>query len=229
VAHSFLLLSLLFLAPGLVVFLARRDLRPVIGLMALCSIPFAFTERFFYPDYWEPRFLFDLGRRIGFGLEDLLFVVGLAAFTSTAHAFFTGARYEPLGEETPRRIALRCIALLGVALLLTGAVALARVPMIYGSCGIMLGIGAAIVLARRDLALPALSGGALSLAVYTGICLVFGAILPGIFDQAWHTERFIGRFLLGVPVEELMYGFASGLVATIFYPYVTGRRFRRGE
>ena len=81
-SYSFLTLSLILAIPGALVFAARRDLRPMIGWMALASVPFAWTELLFYPDYWKPRFLFNLIDIIGFGLEDVLFVVGLAAFSS---------------------------------------------------------------------------------------------------------------------------------------------------
>jgi hypothetical protein len=179
--HSFLLLSALFLIPGAVIFVARPDLRRVIGLMALCSIPFAFTESLFYPTYWEPKFLFDLADRIGFGVEDLLFVVGLSAFTSTSYAFFTGSRYEPLGPWTTRRLLGRSGFVLAITLLATGLLALLRVPMIYGSFGIMIGVSGALCLLRRDLLRPALGGGLFSLGVYTpsGGCCPESSRWPG--------------------------------------------------
>lgn len=227
--HNFLVLSLLFLAPGVVIFALRADLRRVIAVVALCSIPFAFTEFLFYPSYWEPTFLFDLADRIGFGIEDLLFVVGLGAFSSTAYAFFTGARFVAIdgAHLTLGAVARRAAPVLGVTFALTAAVALVGVPMIYGAFGIMLAVSAVICLLRRDLALPSLLGGLLSMLVYSGLCLAFAALLPGVFELAWHTEQFLDRSVLGIPVEELMYGFAAGVAATAFYPYVTNQRLRR--
>ena len=49
--------------------------------------------------------------------------------------------------------------------------------------------------------------------------------MPGLFKNIWHTEKFLNIFIAGVPLEELLYGFSSGFVATAFYPYVFGRRF----
>jgi hypothetical protein len=223
--YNFLLLSLLFLIPGAIIFVFRRDLRRVIGLMSICSLPFAFTESLFYPEYWEPVFLFDLADRIGFGVEDLLFVVGLGAFTSTAYAFVFRRRYQQIGPIEPRSIALRGALVLGVTFVLVAAAALIGVAMIFGSFGIMLGVTGVICLIRRDLLLPSLLGGVSSLVVYTALCLAFGWLLPGVFDLSWHTERFLDIFWLGIPLEELMYGFASGVAATAFYPYVTNQRF----
>ena len=228
--YNFLVLSLLFLIPGVLVFALRPDLRPVIGLMAVCSIPFAFTESLFYPSYWEPKFLFDLADRIGFGVEDIIFVVGLGAFTSTAYAFTFRRRYLGGDEEAWIRAALlRCLALFGATGALVLAAVLAGIPMIYGSCVIMIGLAGVIWWRRTDLALPSLLGGGVSLLVYTGLCLIFGWLIPDVFRMAWHTEKFLNIFVLGVPLEELMYGFAAGTAATAFYPYVFGRRFGRLE
>lgn len=227
--YNFLVLSLLFLVPGGIIFVVRPDLRRVIGLMALCSIPFAFTERLFYPSYWEPRFLFDLADRIGFGIEDVLFVVGLASFTSTAYAFFTGARYRPVEQSSRPSLARRAGVVLGATLLLTGALAMARVPMIYGSLGIMLGVSGVLCVLRRDLILPALVGGLLSMMVYALLCLALARLLPRVFELTWHTERFLGRFVLGIPLEELMYGFGAGVAATVFYPYVSHQALARSR
>jgi hypothetical protein len=93
--YHFLILCSLLLVPGAVIFAARHDLRRPILTMGACSLPFAFTEFLFYPTYWEPEFLFNLANKIGFGVEDFLFVFGLAAFSSTAYAFCFKRRFGP--------------------------------------------------------------------------------------------------------------------------------------
>ncbi len=223
--YNFLVLALLFLLPGLVIAGWRSDLRRVMGLMALASIPFAFTEFLFYPSYWEPRFLFDLADRIGFGIEDLIFVMGLGAFTSTVYAAVFRQCYRPLEGSARRPALVRALWVLAVAFALVALAALLGIAMIYGSVGIMLGVSAAMVVPRRDLIRPALLGGLSSTAVYGGLCLLFGWLIPGVFDLAWHTEKFLDVTLLGIPVEELLYGFGCGVAATVFYPYVWQQRF----
>jgi hypothetical protein len=41
----------------------------------------------------------------------------------------------------------------------------------------------------------------------------------------WHTERFLGRFLLGLPLEELLYGWAAGAAAGALAPFAFGFGF----
>jgi hypothetical protein len=222
---NFLILALLFALPGLLIWSVRPDLRRVIARVIPFSLPFALTEFLFYPSYWEPAFLFDLGRRIGFGIEDFLFVAGLAAFTTTAYAACCNRAYVPQGSSTVRACCLRALWLFGVSgVLLLGTLA-AGISVIYGACLVMVAAAMAIIVQRRDLFAPALIGGGIAAAIYFVLCLVAGLLMPGIFETVWHAEKFLNRYLVGVPVEELLYGFAAGLAATAFYPYVFGRRF----
>jgi hypothetical protein len=222
---NFLTLALLFALPGILIGAARPDLRRVIACVLPFSLPFACTEFLFYPSYWEPAFLFDLGRRIGFGIEDIIFVTGLAAFTTTAYACGFNRSYGPHGSNSPRACCLRALGLFG----LTGALLLLLLafgmPILYGSCLAMAAAALAMLLQRPDLTAPALLGGGISAAVYFILCLAAGALMPGLFKNIWHTEKFLNIFIAGVPLEELLYGYSSGFVATAFYPYVFSRRF----
>lgn len=223
--YNFLIIAMLFSLPGAVIWLCRKDLRVVITRMVPLALPFALTEFLFFPDYWEPRFLFDLGPRIGFGIEDFIFVAGLSAFTTTAYAFFNTKRYRPLELLTKALFIKRCSALFGLTALLTATAAFVGIPMIYGSCAIMMLVGAAILLLRRDLLIPACLGAVYAAAVYYALCLLCLLLLPGLFDTVWHTERFLNIRMGAVPLEELLYGGATGFCATAVYPYLFGTTF----
>ncbi len=227
-AYNFLILCALFAVPAAGIFVLRADLRRILKFTVPASLPFAATEFLFYPSYWRPKFLFDLADRIGFGIEDVLFVTSLGALTSTLYPFVT--RHTTALPEAPggrSELARRAIVPLLTALGATAILHLLGVRMIYGCCLIMAVIGVAILAVRRDLIIPALAGAALTTAVYGALCLILGAIIPGVFDLAWNTEQFSNVAVLGVPLEELLYAASSGFVGTIFYPYVTGARFVR--
>lgn len=219
--YSFLTLSLLLSIPAVVVAVLRPDLRGVMGWMALASIPFAFTERLFYPDYWEPKFIFDLVNVIGFGIEDILFVAGIAAFASTAWAAVTGLRMRDDGAPKWSRAAL----MLGVCFAAVAVLALVGVPMIYGAPIIMLILGAVICVMRPDLLVPGLGGAIVTTVCYTAVCLALMAIIPGVFELDWKTEKFLDLWVFGVPLEEILYAATAGWIGTLFYPWVTGGRF----
>jgi len=223
--YNFLTLALLFALPGAVIWLVRHDLRRTIICVVPFALPFAFTEFLFYPSYWEPNFLFDLGQRIGFGIEDFIFVCGLAAFSSTAYAFAFNRRYKPTDHAGLIFSALRALGLFVFSgLLFLGAI-IAGVAVIYAACFVMVANACVILALRRDLAIPALLGSCLSTAIYFLLSLAAEKLLPGLFKNVWHTKDFLNIFIAGVPVEELLYGFSAGFIGTIFYPYVFGRRF----
>jgi hypothetical protein len=226
--HDFLVLSLLFLVPGAIVFALRKDLRRPIGIAAAASLPFAATERFFYPDDWSPTFAFDLIHVIGFGIEDVLFVVALAAYMTTAYPFALRRRFVPPkdGIAWPSVAARGAAVVASTLVVALGLVAL-RLPILYGSFFAMAAATLVMLALRRDLVAPALVGSLLSVATYAVICLLYARIFPGVFARVWHTERFLHRFVLGVPLEELVYGYLSGAVSAAFYPFVTGSRFAR--
>ncbi|XXY44772.1 lycopene cyclase domain-containing protein [Sorangium sp. So ce269] len=277
--HEFLLLSLLFLLPGGVIWLARPDLRSLMKRMALASMPFAATERLFYPEYWTPKFLFDLADRIGFGVEDVLFLAGLSAFSSTAYAVVFRRAPVPCSPPAARprlrlarprlrlarprlrlarprlrlarprlrlarprlrlarprlrlarprlRLArprlraarpwLRAAAAIACVLAAAGVLLAAGVPVLYAAVAAMMAIAAALLAARGDLLVPTVLGALLSAAVYLGLCLVFAALLPGVFARTWRPSVLLpGRALLGVPLDEILYGLGAGFAATVF-------------
>ncbi|MEI6127803.1 MAG: hypothetical protein WCQ99_14750, partial [Pseudomonadota bacterium] len=179
--YDFLFLSVLFSVPGVIIYALRQDLRTVIIKIIPFSWPFAFTEFLFYPSYWEPHFLFDLGRKIGFGIEDFIFVSGLAAFTTTAYSFVSGRRYVALGQNRIAGAMLRCAGpFLATFILLVLALFFA-VPVIYASCAAMLAVTGGMLVVRRDLVVPGLSGGMISLTIYYILCGVCELVMPGLF------------------------------------------------
>jgi hypothetical protein len=258
--YSFLILSLLFMAPGLVILLLRRDLRPMLWTMAVLSLPFALTEFLFYPDYWDPKVLFDLVERIGFGIEDVLFVVGLGWLTAGIYPAVTGrtlvggaplvsldddvsvdgdvfarrsertddaAGSSSVSASHTRRALGRLAAMFGVVALAVAASAVAGIPTIYAAPVIMLAASLWIMFRRGDLLVPGLLGALLTTLVYALLSWILAALIPGVFELDWNTEAFTNIFILGIPLEELIYGGAAGLIGAVFYPYLTEARFAR--
>jgi len=225
--YDFLTLALLFAVPAAIGWWLRPDLRARMRAGALLSLPFALTERFFYPEYWSPTFLFDLIGTLGFGIEDLVFVAAFGAFAVTGPSLATGERIEPWTAPLPWTRAGAA-----VATLMAIAVALHGLGLSMFAATIVTEVGAtALVLSRRrDLWRAALTGGMFITGVYGAIGVLYEALLPGVFDRVWHTDALFARTVAGVPLEELVYGAASGALATVVLPWLRGERYirRRG-
>lgn len=226
--YSFLVLSILLALPGALIWMLRADLRPMLRILAIASIPFAFTELLFYPTYWKPVFLFDLVNIIGFGVEDIIFVVGLSAFASGSYPAIFGKAFLPPSAPTPSlapKSIKRAVGTLALCFFAVFVLAMMNVPMIYGSFLIMGSFSLAILALRRDL-LPACLGGALVTGLgYTLICMLLAALIPEVFELDWNTDKFTNIFILGIPLEEIVYATLSGAIAAIFYPFITGSTF----
>jgi len=225
--YNFLTLSLVFTLPGATIWLLRPDLRRIIVTVSAFALPFACTEFLFYPDYWKPNFLFDLGTRIGFGIEDIIFICGVAAFTSTLYAFVFNRGYKPALQPG---FFFSIVRVLGIfifsGLIFFGAI-IAGVAVIYATFLVMAASACSMMAMRRDLVLPSLLGAVLTTVLYFILCITAEKIIPGLFITAWHTQNFLNIFIAGVPAEELLYGFFAGLIGTAFYPYVFSRQFTK--
>jgi hypothetical protein len=225
-AYPFLVLCGLTCIPALLVGILRRDLRIHMARVAALSLPFALTEFLFYPDYWDPPFLFDAARTLGFGIEDFLFVAALGATAIGVYPAVSRKRflaYPPGGGRPPFLITA---GLISSALLLALISWLAGIPAICSAPVIMLALSSAILLTcRRDLWRDAFKGGVVTVGTYSAICLAFEGLLPGAFDRYWHTTGLLNAFAGPVPLEELIYGFAAGFSVAVVYPFAFGLAF----
>ncbi|WP_411822124.1 lycopene cyclase domain-containing protein [Leptospira sp. 'Mane'] len=194
-------------------------------ILAICSIPFAFTEFLFYPTYWEPVFLFDMVDYIGFGIEDIMFVIGLSAFTSTAYPFFFYKTLADAPKDDSISVTKTLIIIFSVCFVFINLFIYSGIHMIYGAPVIMCLLSLGIMIRRNDLILSGLSGGILSMTVYAFLCYLLLIVYPDLFELTWHTENFLNLNIFKIPIEELIYGFASGCIATVFYPFVFHHRY----
>lgn len=221
--HDYLVLSLMLVAPGAAVLVRRPDLRRAVLFAAAASVPFAATERFFYRVYWSPTFLFDLVHLVGFGVEDVLCVTGLAA--SMTAAYPVAFRRTFAGHGPPVATAKRAGLAVSLTLALSLSLMAAGVAPIFAAYAAMVALLVAMLVLRRDLLAPALLGGALSALLYALTFLAYRALDPGFVARVWHTEGLIHRFVAGVPAEELLYGWTAGTAGSVFYACVSGARF----
>ncbi|NLW32579.1 MAG: hypothetical protein GXY77_14110 [Fibrobacter sp.] len=222
---DFLFLSLICCIPSCLIFVLRKDLQGVMFVTGICAIPFAFTESLFYPSYWEPKFIWDLADKIGFGIEDLIFVCGLGALTSSAYAFAFKKKFVLTGCSNWKLTVIRLISIILITGLLVYIAYIVNIPMIYGAIIVMFIISAVIILFRKDLLIPSLAGGVVTCITYAFICFVFSMVFKDVFHIVWHGEKFSGVFVAGILLEEYLYGFAAGITGTVFYPFLSNSKY----
>jgi hypothetical protein len=220
-SYDFFVLCVLLWLPGLAIVGLRRDLLGVGMRVIPFTLPFALTEPLFYRTYWSPTFFWNLGDRLGFGLEDFLFVSGLGVVCTTLYAALSGRRYT--SRAATAAVVWRRIALLGLTtLLLLGILLAAGVSILFGAVACMMVAALWISVCRRDLAAPGVIGALAMSVLYWLLCVIFQWIYPGVFRDVWHTDGLSNVYPGGVPLEEWLYGLGCGWVGTLAYPYMTG-------
>jgi len=220
--YVWLVWSSAFLVPWIALYLANPGLRKVMWRTSMGTAVFGLTEPIFVPAYWNPPSLFELAQRTGFDIESVVFSfaiggLGSALYHALAHHYFVRASAQAHREPLHR---FHRAALL---VPIIGFVPLYFLPWnpIYPAI-VALGIGAiASVLCRPGLRTNAVFGGLLFLALYAVFMLALKWSAPGYIAAVWNLPALHVGLVYGIPVEELLFGFAFGLYWTGVYEHVT--------
>lgn len=88
------------------------------------------------------------------------------------------------------------------------------------------GIAIAMLIFRKDLLPDAFFTGILVLGIMMLFYLPLVLLVPNVFENWWEIQNLSGRFILGIPLEEILWCFSWGFVAGPAYKFVHGMRFR---
>lgn len=223
--YVWLVWSSAFLLPWVLLYALFPRHRGAMWWASVFMALFGLTEPIFVPAYWNPPSLFELAQRTGFDIESIIFSfaiggIGAVLYNSIARKRLTGIE---LQERRGRRHGRHRWAL---------AVPFAAFPILYllpwnpiyaGIAAMVLGAIAA-VLCRPDLKFNTLVGGLLFLVLYTAFLLGLKWSAPGYIEQVWNLKALSGIVIYGLPLEELLFGFAFGLVWTGIYEHFTWKR-----
>jgi hypothetical protein len=83
--------------------------------------------------------------------------------------------------------------------------------------------GVATALCRPDLARKELVGGGIFLGFYAVFMTALLVFVPGYIERVWNLPQLTGIGILGIPVEELLFGFTFGVYWTSVYEHLTWR------
>lgn len=216
---AYLIGGLLFGAVWLVFFLARQDLRrEMLSLSFLAGIMGPISEHFYLKDYWQPQYWLPASLRI----EDFLAGFFLGGISAVGYEVVWRKRHECACWLSANWI-LPVVALLGLAFmvfLFHGA----GLNSIYSSILSFLAVAAVILFFRRDLISVALGSGMVLAGVMFVFYIIYQGLYSGIISAWWRLENISGILILGVPVEELAWGFSWGMVGGSLYEFAAKTR-----
>lgn len=210
-----------FVLPWLGLWLLVPASRAVMWRVSLATMPFGLTEPLFVPAYWNPPSLFDLAQKTGFDLESLVFSFAIGGVGSVLYNAVT--RHQPatmpsLARELHRHRWHRA-ALLVPIVTFTGLYWLPWNP-IYPAIMAMTTGGVATALCRPDLVRKSLAGGSIFLAYYAVFMAALVLFAPGYIEHVWNLAQLTGILILGIPIEELLFGFTFGMYWSSVYEHL---------
>jgi hypothetical protein len=214
-----------FLLPWALVFVVRLDLRrPMLWASALTT-PFGLTEPLFVPRYWNPPTLFDLAQRTGFDIESLIFCFALGGLGVAAYRTVAPVPWRLIDHDTRHspRHRWHLPALASPVLVFVILVLLPWNPIYPGILAMLAG-ALATLFCRPDLWRNTLFGGAVFLLLYTVFLLGLKWIWPGYITAVWNLGDLLAWHPWGLPVEELLFGFAFGTYWSGVYEHLTWRQ-----
>ena len=211
-----------FLLPWLVLWLLAPSVRSLMWRASLVTALFGLTEPLFVPEYWNPPSLFDLARKTGFDIESLIFCFALGGVGAALYNVLTRRAPTRLPRivQSHRRHRWHRITLTVPVVVFIGFYFLSWNP-IYPAILAMVAGAAAAMACRPDLVAKTLLGGVIFFGYYALFMLALLVFAPGYIAQVWNLSALSGVQVVGIPLEELLFGLAFGMYWTGAYEHLT--------
>lgn len=223
--YVWLIWSSAFLIPWALLYFAKAGFRQKMLHVSLATSLLGFSEPIFVSEYWNPPSLFDLAQRTGFDVESFIFCFAIGGIGAVMYNALAGAGMDeaPHAERHDGRHRWHRLAITAPFLVFSMLYFLPWNPIYPGIVALALG-GTANVLCRPDLLRNTLVGGGLFLLLYASFMLLLIFFAPGYIEQVWNLPAISGVLLIGIPLEELTFGFAFGLYWAGIYEHFTWYR-----
>ena len=210
-----------FLLPWLALYLTNPRLRPVMWRVSLVTAAFGLTEPIWVPEYWNPPSLIELARRTGFDIESFIFCFAVGGIGAVVYHVLTNRYFVPMSAQKRGRMHRFHLAALWMPYVLFVALYFLPWNPIYPAILCLVIGGIATGICRPDLKVRGLVGGAVFLGLYSIFMLGLVWLTPGYVPQVWNLPALSGVLILGIPLEELLFGFSFGWYWAGVYEHVT--------
>lgn len=188
---------------------------------SLLAAPVALTSLLFVPQYWTPPSLFDLDLKIHVGIEDFLWAAAVGGIAAVIGEIILKERLGAMRKSRHKRHYGPFVFLVTVF----AALELWHPGKTMINTIVALALGAAFVaFIRRDL-IPLMLMSALSFtALYFALFLCVFFLYPEFVERYYNLPNLLGIYVLGVPIEELLFAATGGAIWSVAYEYVHGYR-----
>ncbi|MDF1588086.1 MAG: lycopene cyclase domain-containing protein [Gammaproteobacteria bacterium] len=223
--YVWLIWSLAFLIPWLIMYRISPTYRSIMLKASLFTMLFGLTEPLFVPEYWSPPSLFNLALKTGFDIESLIFCFGIGGIGAVAYNVITRQKLQPV-PLTARLAKMHNHHLLAITtpFIVFPILMLWNWNPIYPAITAMIAGGIANSLCRPDIALKSVWGSVLFLIYYAIFIFGLEVIAPGYIERVWNLDALNGLFIIGIPIEELLFAASFGYYWTGIYEHLTWKQ-----
>jgi hypothetical protein len=210
-----------FLLPWLALYLTHPRLRPVMWRVSVATALFALTEPIWVPEYWNPPSLFELAQRTGFDIESFIYCFAIGGIGAVAYHALIHRYVVPVSTEKRGRLHRFHLAALWVPYLVFVPLYFLPWNPIYPAMLCLVAGGIATAICRPDLKVRGFVGGAVFFGLYAIFMLGLVWFTPGYIEHVWNLPALSGVLIVGIPLEELLFGFSFGWYWAGVYEHFT--------
>lgn len=219
--YSYLVGALIFDAAWLACYLLGKNYRTEIRWGTLISAPLALTSILFIPQYWMPPSLFNLDQKIKVGIEDFLWAAAVGGIACVVAEILLKENLLALRKVARKRH----FAPFVIVVVLFIALEIWHPGKTIYNCIIAFAIGALVIAFLRSDLIPTMLTGILSFtALYFFLFLIVLFLYPEFILRFYNVPNLLGKYVLGVPIEELLFAGTGGAIWSVAYEYVQGYR-----
>ncbi len=207
----------------LALFLIRKDLKKEILYGSLVAMPFGISDIIFIPYYWNPKTLFNFVP----GIESFVFAFFLGGTAGVLYEVF--AKNYLVKKRERREVKFsHYFWLISIGLLSLIFLSIVfRMDLIYTSIVSMF-IGATVIwISRKDLVGESLIGGVLFLIVYFLSLRIIDFAFSDWIINTWNLSVLRLPFVLGVPLEEILWALVFGMLWAPLYEDLRGYKLKK--
>jgi lycopene cyclase-like protein len=219
--YSYLVGVLIFWVVWVVCSVLGKAYRSEIRWGTVIAAPLALTSLLFVPQYWTPPSLFNLDQRIRVGIEDVLWAAAVGGIASVVGEIFLRDGLAATRKSRHKRHYAPFILVVVVFVALHFGLHWKTMNATIVSFA-----AGALVLAylRRDLVALMLTSAASFTVLYFALFLCVLLLYPEFVRRYYNLPNLLGKYVLGVPIEELLFAATGGALWSVAYEYVFGYR-----
>lgn len=219
--YSYLVGALIFWAAWILCSILGKNYRSEIRWGTLIAAPMALTSILFVPQYWTPPSLFNLDQKIRVGIEDFLWAAAVGGIASVVGELLLKETLSTLRSQPRKRHYAPFVFV--VALFI--ALELRHPDKTMINTIISFALGALFIACLRGdlITLMLISSASFTLLYFfLFLCVLF--LYPDFVHRFYNISNLLGIYLLGVPIEELLFAATGGAIWSVAYEYVQGYR-----